>query len=135
MRTGFRSGRGHSASWWRSAWSPGCTRRRSRWPRWRGSCRAAAKRLLAPARARKAPCALVAAHSLAEFDDLLLRAGLLPARSSTFGFGPFTLLRLPVLPDRLGVALNARLQRLADDGTPGLLRGGNHYLVLARRPG
>src|SRR5579875_1547018 len=91
--------------------------------------RAAAKRLLAPARARKAPCALVAAHSLAEFDDLL------PARSSTFGFGPFTLLRLPVLPDRLGVALNARLQRLADDGTPGLLRGGNHYLVLARRPG
>src|SRR5579875_2938744 len=97
--------------------------------------RAAAKRLLAPARARKAPCALVAAHSLAEFDDLLLRAGLLPARSSTFGFGPFTLLRLPVLPDRLGVALNARLQRLADDGTPGLLRGGNHYLVLARRPG
>jgi hypothetical protein len=41
---------------------------------------------------------------------------------------------LPVTPERLGVRLNARLQRLADNGVPGIRAGGGQYLVLARAP-
>jgi ubiquinone/menaquinone biosynthesis C-methylase UbiE len=96
--------------------------------------RAGAKRALAAAGIRKpAPRPAVTAHWLGEFDQILVRAGLQPRRACTFGFGPFTLLRFPVLPDRMGVRVNARIQQLADRGAPGLRRAGNHYLVLARR--
>jgi hypothetical protein len=76
---------------------------------------------------------VVTAHRPADFDQILVRAGLEPHRSCTVGFGPFTLFRFPVLPDRLGVRVNTRIQQLADRGTPGLHHAGNHYLVLARR--
>ncbi len=97
--------------------------------------RAGAKRALTAAGIRRpTPRPAITAHRLGEFDQILVRAGLQPRRACTFGFGPFTLLRFPVLPDRLGVRVNARIQQLADRGTPGLRRAGNHYLVLARRP-
>jgi ubiquinone/menaquinone biosynthesis C-methylase UbiE len=96
--------------------------------------RAGAKRALTAAGIRRpAPRPAITAHRLGEFDQILVRAGLRPRRACTVGFGPFTLLRFPVLPDRLGVRVNARIQQLTDRGTPGLRRAGNHYLVLARR--
>jgi ubiquinone/menaquinone biosynthesis C-methylase UbiE len=97
--------------------------------------RAGAKRALAAAGIRRpAPRPAITAHRLGEFDQILIRARLQPHRACTVGFGPFTLLRFPLLPDRLGVQVNARIQQLTDRGTPGLRRAGNHYLVLARRP-
>jgi ubiquinone/menaquinone biosynthesis C-methylase UbiE len=71
-------------------------------------------------------------HSPSTVDRMLLAAGLEPQRSKTLGFGPFTVLRRPILGDRLGLALHRWLQRLADRGTPGLRRAGWHYLVSAR---
>jgi 2-polyprenyl-3-methyl-5-hydroxy-6-metoxy-1,4-benzoquinol methylase len=70
-----------------------------------------------------------------EFDRLLAAAGLTPVKSKTFGFGVFTLLGRPILSDRLGVAVDRRLQRLADRGSPGLRSTGSQYLVLARKQG
>lgn len=79
--------------------------------------------------------ATVTAHRLGDFDRMLGAAGLEVIRRSTFGFGPFTVLGLPAVPEHLGVPLSARLQRLADDQVPVLRSGGNQYLVLARRSG
>ena len=96
--------------------------------------RAGAKRALTAAGIRRpAPRAVVAAHRPTEFDQILIRAGLQLRRACTVGFGPFTMFRYPVLPDRLGVRVNTRIQQLADRGTPGLRHAGNHYLVLALR--
>ena len=68
-----------------------------------------------------------------EFDALLDAVGLDKVRAATVGFGPFTLFGHVLLPDRLGLQLHRRLQRLADYGAPGLRRAGDHYLVLARK--
>jgi ubiquinone/menaquinone biosynthesis C-methylase UbiE len=78
--------------------------------------------------------ARVAAHRLTEFDRMLADAGLQIVKRCTFGFGPFTLMGRPVLPDQLSVRLNARLQAFADRGVPGLRSTGGQYLVLAQRP-
>jgi ubiquinone/menaquinone biosynthesis C-methylase UbiE len=77
----------------------------------------------------------VTAHRLSEFDQMLAAAGLMLVRHCTFGFGPFTILGMPMIGDRLGVAVNARLQRLADAGLAGLRSSGGQYLVLARASG
>jgi ubiquinone/menaquinone biosynthesis C-methylase UbiE len=79
--------------------------------------------------------ARVTAHHLAGFNQILNGAGLERLRGTTFGFGPFTLFGWPVTSERLSVRLNARLQRLADGGVPGIRSGGGQYLVLARAPG
>lgn len=73
------------------------------------------------------------AHKPTEFDRILARSGLRPLARCTLGFGPFTLLGLPVLPERLGVRVNSSLQRLADRGVPGVRSAGSQYLVLAAR--
>jgi ubiquinone/menaquinone biosynthesis C-methylase UbiE len=70
----------------------------------------------------------------AEFDAILRRAGLELISRSTFGFGPFTMFGLPVASGRAGTRLSTRLQRLADQGLPGLRSAGAQYLVLARAP-
>lgn len=75
-----------------------------------------------------------ALHRLAEFDEILKAAGLELLKRSTFGFGPFTMFGMPVTSARAGIRLNARLQRLADQGMPGLRSAGAQYLVLARAP-
>lgn len=80
------------------------------------------------------PVASVTAHRLRTFNRMLTVAGLDLVERSTFGFGPFTMLGLRAVPERLDVPLNARLQHLADRGTRGLRSRGNQYLVLARRP-
>jgi len=76
----------------------------------------------------------VGAHRLAGFDRMLADAGLQIVKRCTLGFGPFTLMGLPALPDQLGARLNARLQAFADRGVPGLRSTGGQYVVLARRP-
>jgi ubiquinone/menaquinone biosynthesis C-methylase UbiE len=73
------------------------------------------------------------AHKPAEFDRILARSGLRPLARCTVGFGPFTLLGLAVLPERLGLRVNGCLQRLADRGVPGVRSAGSQYLVLAAR--
>jgi ubiquinone/menaquinone biosynthesis C-methylase UbiE len=81
---------------------------------------------------RPAEQVTVTPHRLAEFDAILKAAGLELLKRSTFGFGPFTMFGLPVTSARAGVSLNARLQRLADQGMPGFRSAGAQYLVLAR---
>ena len=83
---------------------------------------------------RPAEQVTVTPHRLAEFDAILKAAGLELLKRSTFGFGPFTMFGLPVTSARAGVSLNARLQRLADQGRPGFRSAGAQYLVLARAP-
>jgi predicted ATP-grasp superfamily ATP-dependent carboligase/ubiquinone/menaquinone biosynthesis C-methylase UbiE len=72
-------------------------------------------------------------QSTPEFDLWLTEAGFTLTNSATIGFGPFTLFRRDVLPDRIGATLHGCLQRLADAGWPWLRNTGAHYLVLARK--
>jgi SAM-dependent methyltransferase len=72
-------------------------------------------------------------HWVREFDALLDSVGLDKVAAVTIGFGPFTCLGYHPLPDALGQRIHHRLQRLADDGAPGLRWSGSHYLVLARK--
>jgi ubiquinone/menaquinone biosynthesis C-methylase UbiE len=67
-------------------------------------------------------------------DRMLADAGLVKRSGSSVGFGPFSLLRRPVLPAGWAVPAHERLQRLADAGVPGLRGGGGQYLVVADRP-
>jgi len=69
-----------------------------------------------------------------EFDQWLAEAGFEKLRGATIGFGPFTLFRRHMLPDRMGSGLHRMLQRCADSGWPLLRQGGAHYLVAAKKP-
>jgi ubiquinone/menaquinone biosynthesis C-methylase UbiE len=72
-------------------------------------------------------------HSRKEIDRLLSSVGLEKLRSSTYGFGPFTLGRRRVFSDRRGVSIHNALQMRADRGVGGLRSTGAQHLVLARR--
>jgi ubiquinone/menaquinone biosynthesis C-methylase UbiE len=82
---------------------------------------------------RPAPAPTAEYHSISEFNDLVAAAGLQLIKGQTFGFGPFTFLARPVLPQRIGVRLNDRLQGAADRGSWPLGRIGAQYAVVARR--
>lgn len=69
-----------------------------------------------------------------KLDKLLAGAGLRKVRECSIGFGRFTFLGRPFLPERWGQALNRRLQRLADRDVALFRHLGNHTMVLARRP-
>ncbi|MFN2543950.1 MAG: class I SAM-dependent methyltransferase [Actinomycetota bacterium] len=75
----------------------------------------------------------VTMHSIREFDELLARAGLRKITGRTLGFGPFTIMRRPVLNEERGRRLNDRLQRWADEGKALVRSMGAQYVVLARR--
>jgi len=66
-------------------------------------------------------------------DEAMVSAGLIKSRSMTLGFGTFTFLHYRVLPERLGIALHHRLQRLADRNVPLFRSIGMSYLVLATK--
>jgi ubiquinone/menaquinone biosynthesis C-methylase UbiE len=66
-------------------------------------------------------------------DKALREAGLLKIRDKTLGFGPFSLFCHTVLPERSGLALHHRLQRLADQNVPVVRSLGKTYLVLANK--
>lgn len=67
-------------------------------------------------------------------DRMLAEAGLVKREGTSVGFGPFSLLRRPVLPAGWAVPAHERLQLLADRGAPGLRGAGAHYIVVAGRP-
>ena len=73
-------------------------------------------------------------HSIRGFDACLAAAGLEKIKSTTVGFGPFTLFDVKLLPDSLGVRLHNKLQRLADSKYPLLLHFGSQYIPLVRKP-
>ena len=54
-------------------------------------------------------------------------------REATIGFGPFTLVRQPLLSDRLGTRVHEFLQSMADRKAAIVFEKGAHHLVLARR--
>ena len=70
----------------------------------------------------------------AEFAVQLKAHGLDMIGSEAFGYGPFTLLGRPLLPDRLAVGLERRLQSRAERGDRWLAAVASQYLVLAQRP-
>lgn len=72
--------------------------------------------------------------SLRETERIVREAGLVPLRSATMGFGPFTFLGRELLAAQRSRELNRKLQQLADQGTPGLPSAGTQCIVLAARP-
>ncbi|MFB3922537.1 MAG: class I SAM-dependent methyltransferase [Terriglobia bacterium] len=73
-------------------------------------------------------------HTIREFDSLLSDVGLVKVEGRTFGFGPFTFLKLQLFSDPFGIRLHRKLQRLADRGSSILRSTGIGYVVLARKP-
>jgi SAM-dependent methyltransferase len=72
-------------------------------------------------------------HARATVDGWLAAAGLLQLEALTLGFGPFTLLGLPLLPRSASVRLDEWLDGLARRGFPGLEAAGAQHLVLAAK--
>jgi len=73
--------------------------------------------------------------SRADVGSWLHAARLVPVRSTSLGFGPFSWFGHSVFPDSLGLRLHHELQALADRGIPGIRWAGAQYLVLARHRG
>jgi hypothetical protein len=80
-------------------------------------------------------CAPWYPSSRAALDDVLKSKGLEKIVGLTAGFGPFTCLNLELLSPAWGVALQSKLQRLANRGAPILRSMGCHYIVMARKNG
>ncbi len=97
--------------------------------------RPAARRVrrILEAKGMRQPTASVTYHRPAAFDRLLEANGLTRLRQATVGFGPFTLLGRPMLPDPLAIRLHRRLQHAADRGLPLIAGTGMFYLVLAQK--
>jgi ubiquinone/menaquinone biosynthesis C-methylase UbiE len=72
-------------------------------------------------------------HSMGFIDLTLKRFELVKTRSTTLGFGPFSLLHHAILPESLGIRIHYQLQRLADRNVPVFRSRGAHYIVLARK--
>jgi ubiquinone/menaquinone biosynthesis C-methylase UbiE len=101
------------------------------------SLRSVGKAALGKLRQRplSAPAPTARMHSHRQFDRMLTDAGMIKIDSTSFGYGPFTLLGRGILPPALGIRLNARLQDLSDSGLAPLGGLGAQYLVLARKSG
>ena len=85
-------------------------------------------------RSRRRPEFLPQRYTNGGVDRMLAAAGLVKRAGSSIGFGPFSLLRRPVLPAGWAVPVHARLQQFADAGVPGLRGAGAYYVVVAERP-
>jgi SAM-dependent methyltransferase len=72
-------------------------------------------------------------HSISEVDGMLCSAGLKSVMRRMVGFGPLTFLGHNVLPDSLGVPVEALLQQLADDDIPVIRSLGAQYMFAARK--
>jgi SAM-dependent methyltransferase len=73
------------------------------------------------------------ARSAAALERALRRAELEPAGSSTLGFGPFTFLTRPLLPDGAGRALDRWLSALARPARSPLRGAGLVHVLVARK--
>jgi ubiquinone/menaquinone biosynthesis C-methylase UbiE len=80
------------------------------------------------------------AHAISRLDSprtvdrMLAEAGLRPTARRTVGFGPLSFMGRSVFEGAVGIAIDERLQALADRGTPGLRSTGWHYVVRAEKP-
>ncbi|MGZ4481618.1 MAG: class I SAM-dependent methyltransferase [Gaiellales bacterium] len=101
--------------------------------------------LLSPARSRvkhllvrtgrRAPRVVPSTHWTSHVDRLAAAAGLRKVRSTTVGFGPFSLGGRSLLRDPTGIRLHRRLQALAWRDVPAVRSVGSHYVLLTRKPG
>jgi ubiquinone/menaquinone biosynthesis C-methylase UbiE len=103
---------------------------------WMSSLRNCTKRVLAPllASKKKATRPRASMHSLTTLRAWLGKRDLEVIRTTTLGFGPFSLGRWRLFAEPKAVALNRRLQSLVERGFPVIDQLGNHCLVLARKP-
>jgi hypothetical protein len=62
---------------------------------------------------------------------MLTDADLRPVRQTMIGFGPFQFAGLQLVSEERAMAVNDRLQHLADRGVPLLRATGSQHLVLA----
>lgn len=72
-------------------------------------------------------------YSWTELQGMLDTAGLRPVRSTTLGYGPFTLFGRSPLPERLAIALHQRLQTLGGRRIAPIRAVGAQHIVLAVR--
>lgn len=72
-------------------------------------------------------------HSIGYVDGLLAQAGFSKLQARTLGFGPFTLFKQKLLPDRIGIKLHRKFQALADAQFPAIRSAGTEYVVMARK--
>jgi ubiquinone/menaquinone biosynthesis C-methylase UbiE len=72
-------------------------------------------------------------YSIREMDRAARAAGFNKLEGKSVGFGPFSFLRRFVMPDRAGVRIDRRLQRLADRSFPLVNSFGHVYLLLAAK--
>lgn len=73
-------------------------------------------------------------YSVCAFDQLVAACGYRKVKGMTIGFGPFSFLGQKWIPEMVGMPLHRRLQQLAENGNRVCADGGNHYIVLARKP-
>lgn len=74
-------------------------------------------------------------HSIGYMDELLAQSGFSKFQSRTLGFGPFTLFKQKLIPDRIGIKLHRKFQALADAQFPAIRSAGTEYVVMARKTG
>lgn len=67
-------------------------------------------------------------HAPRQVDEMLAAAGIRATHCTTVGYGPFTVMSSPLLPNPVGVAVHERLQRSAAR-YPRLRAAGWHYVV------
>jgi 2-polyprenyl-3-methyl-5-hydroxy-6-metoxy-1,4-benzoquinol methylase len=73
------------------------------------------------------------AYSIREFNQCLCEANLTRIKSTSMGFGPFTMLGHNIFSDRTGVKIHQRLQRYSNGDFPILRSIGSEYVILGRK--
>jgi ubiquinone/menaquinone biosynthesis C-methylase UbiE len=82
---------------------------------------------------RRDPVAISRLHSPRSIDRMLTQAGMRPVARTTVGFGPLSFMGRAIFEGKAGLAIDRRLQGLADRGMPALRWTGWHYVVRAEK--
>lgn len=80
---------------------------------------------------RRDPVAISRLDFPRAIDRMLRQAGMRPVARATVGFGPLSFMGRAILEGKAGLAIDRRLQGLADRGVPGIRWTGWHYVVRA----
>ncbi len=72
-------------------------------------------------------------HSPKKFDQTLVQCGMKVLKSTSVGFGPFTLCGYNLFPGESSIKIQQKLQGYADKGYPILRSSGSQYIVLATK--
>lgn len=91
------------------------------------------KRLRRRLRPRTVEAARSRLHFPSHVNAMVRSAGFELDRTSSVGFGPFSLWGRPLFSDATGIRLHCRLQALADRGVPVVRLSGWHYLLSAHK--